>query len=456
MQDNSGFWGVGLALVVTACFGSATAAEPYRAGVGKVEITPKEPIRLAGYASRNKPSEGVDQPLYLKALALQDGEHPPLILITADIIGFPRSITEKIADRLRTGLNIPRENVLVIASHTHTGPIIASSLESMYNLQGTEAERVLAFAQALPNHAFHAATTAVQQLKPARLSFGRSKASFAMNRRVFRPGGVGFGANPEGAVDHEVPVLRIEDAAGTVFAILFGYACHCTTMRGDSYRISGDWAGFAQEYLERAYPGAVAYFVTGCGGDADPQPNGKIDLARQHGLEMAGAVAQALKGRRTALTGPMRTVFDRVDLPLAKPPSREEFEKRLHDRDVYVQRHARRQLQTLERRGKLPVSYPSPVQVWQLGNELTLAALGGEVVVDYALRLKREFAGSNLWVAGYANDVFAYIPSVRVLLEGGYEADYAMLYYGLPARFDTKVEDVLVKKVNELVEKVRH
>jgi hypothetical protein len=170
---------------------------------------------------------------------------------------------------------------------------------------------------------------------------------------------------------------------------------------------------------------------------------------------MAGAVSQAFKGTRIPVSGALKAAFDRVELPLAKPPTREELEKRLKDPNVFVQRHARRHLAILERDGKLASSYPCPVQAWQFGKELTLVALGGEVVVDYALRFKREWREGNLWMAAYANDVFAYIPSVRILLEGGYEADYSMTYYGLPTRFDNTVEEILVKKVHELAKKVR-
>jgi hypothetical protein len=155
------------------------------------------------------------------------------------------------------------------------------------------------------------------------------------------------------------------------------------------------------------------------------------------------------------LSGPLQAVLERVDLPLARPPGREEFHKRLQDKDVFVRRHARRQLEILDREGQLPRSYPCPVQVWQFGRDLTLVALGGEVVVDYALRLKREARGGQLWVAAYSNDVFAYVPSVRILLEGGYEADYNLIYYGLPTRFANTVEDSLIKKAQELIRKAR-
>jgi neutral ceramidase len=444
---------VGLALVFPHHIAANGAT--YRVGVAKVDITPRVPIWLAGYADRRKPSEGIDQPLFLKALAVQEEKGAPLILITADLIGFPQTVTDEIANRLHKQLGIPRDNFLMIASHTHTGPVIHSNLKTMFELKGEDGETVQAYTRQLPERALEAVTRAVRGMEPARISYSRGKATFAVNRRVFKEGGVNFGANWSGAVDHEVPVLRVEDSRGTVHAILFGYACHCTTLTGSWNRIGGDWAGYAQEFLERAYPRATAFFLTGCGADSDPQPRGKLDYAMQHGLEIAGAVSQALTGPQAPIGGRLQTAFDRVELPLATPPPRDFFEKRLHDPSEFVSRHARRQLDILSRDGKFPMSYPGPVQVWQLGKELTLVALGGEVVVDYALRIKRELPRSNVWVTGYSNEVFAYVPSVRILLEGGYEADQSMIYYGLPTRFSNAIEEILIRRVAELAERVR-
>jgi len=292
-------------------------------------------------------------------------------------------------------------------------------------------------------------------LRPAQLSFGRGNATFAANRRVFRPSGVQFGVNPDGLVDHDVPVLRVESMDGKALAILFGYACHCTTLNGDHYRVGGDWAGYAQEYLETAHPGVTAMFVTGCSADSNPEPRGKVEFARQHGLNIAGAVAAVLTRPMTPVTGSTKAAFEHVDLPLADPPSREEFAKRLTDKSEFIRRHAQRQIDMLDRNQPLMKNYPCPVQVWRFGNDLTMVAIGGEVVVDYVLRLKRELGAEKLWVAGYANDVFAYVPSVRILTEGGYEADFNLIYYGLPTRFAPAVEDTLVRSVHELVQRVK-
>lgn len=445
------------AFSVALLLGAGTAApgQDYQAGVARADITPPGPIWMAGYGNRNKPSEGVDHPLSLKALAVRHGKEPPLLVISADVIGFPRPLARAITERIGKDLSIPRQNVLLAASHTHTGPVISTNLDGMFDLKGKDAEAVLSYSKLLEDRAVGAAAEAVKAMGPARLSFSRGKAGFAINRRVFRPGSVNFGSNPDGPVDHEVPVLRVEDGEGRLRAIVFGYACHCTTLGGNHYRISGDWAGFAQDYLERAHPGATALFVTGCGADANPEPRGTLEMARQHGLELAGAVSQAMRVARTPITGPLHAVFEEVDLPFANPPTRDEYLKRKEDKNAFVRRHAEKQLKMLDEKGKLPESYPCPVQVWQFGKDLTLVTLGGEVVVDYALRFKRELRDNPLWVVAYANDTFAYVPSARILIEGGYEADFNLIYYGLPTRFSNNVEDVLVKRIHELVKKAR-
>jgi arylsulfatase A-like enzyme len=427
----------------------------YRAGLGKVDITPQGPVWMAGYGNRNKPSQGVDQPLHARALAVQDGSDPPLVLVSADIIGFSRAIAEDIAEKLAQKHKLPRANLMLVATHTHTGPVIGRNLTGMFELKGEDAEAVERYADLLVQRVVEAASAALADLQPAQLSFGRGQAHFAVNRRVFKGGNVNFGVNPDGPVDLDVPVLRVDDPKGKVRAVVFGYACHCTTLGGDTYQISGDWAGFAQEYLERAHPGATALFVTGCGADANPEPRGKLDFAREHGLEIAGAVSRVLSVPGMPVTGKLQAALERVELPLAPPPTRAEFEKRLQDKNAFLRLHARRHLDKLERGEKLPTGYPCPVQLWQFGKDLTLVALGGEVVVDYALRLKRELKGGNVWMAAYANDVFAYVPSARILLEGGYEADFSMIYYGLPGRFAPEVEETLVRKVHALAKQVR-
>ncbi len=439
--------------LVTCVFTLATTtlAQDYKVGVARVDITPDGPIWLTGYGNRNKPSEGVEQRLFAKALAIEDAAGAKSVLVTADLIGFPKELSDDVAARIERATRVPRDRFMLVASHTHTGPVIHNSLGGMFDLKGPDLEAVRSYAKKLSDQLVTLAVDATKKLEPANFEFAHGRATFAMNRRVFRPNGVQFGVNPEGLVDHDVPVLRVTAGDGRLLAAVFGYACHCTTLGGDYYRICGDWAGYAQEYLELAHPGTTAMFVTGCGADSNPEPRTGIQFARQHGLHMAGAVTEVITKPMRPITGPIRAAFSLAPLPFAELPSRDDFEKKLNDRSPFVQRHARRILDMMDRNELPPKNYPCPVQVWRFGNDLTLVALGGEVVVDYALRLKRELGSDKLWVVGYANDVFAYVPSVRILHEGGYEADFNMIYYGLPTRFAPAVEDTLVKSVHDAI-----
>ncbi len=436
------------------CFSTIPAAPrvEWKAGVGTVDITPEGPIWMAGYAARKHPSEGVAQPLHAKALALEDRHGNRCVIITSDLLGFPRAVAEPIADKIRQLHGLRRDQVLFTSSHTHSGPVIRESLISMYPLDEAQAAAIRSYTERLQSLVADAVTAALKDLAPAQLSFGRGRAEFGVNRRALKDNRYVIGVNPEGPVDHDVPVLRVTGADGRLRAILFSYACHNTTHGADNYQIHGDYAGAAQEELEKAHPGAAALFFLGCGADTNPNPRGTMEYVRAYGHSMAQAVQQALSNPMRPVRGPLHTAFDRVELPFDTPPTREQLQARLQDPDIYVQRHARNLLEELDRNGKLRSSYPYPITVVKFGKDLTLVALAGEVVVDYALRLKRELTPPDkLWVAAYSNDVFAYIASKRVLAEGGYEADTSMIYYGLPGPWAPAVEDIVVGKVLQMV-----
>jgi hypothetical protein len=294
----------------------------------------------------------------------------------------------------------------------------------------------------------------LEALRPARLGFGHGEASFAANRRQRVNREIVLGVQKEGPVDHDVPVLRIDDKQGKLRAVVFGYACHSTTAR-DFMQFHGDYAGFAQAWLESRHPGAMALFISGCGADANPYPRGTIELARQHGEELAAAVEKVLVRGLPSVSGPLKAAYEEFPVAFATPPGRKELQAELEDKDVYHRNWAKAMLKILDRDGHLPTQYPYPLEIWQFGEDLTLIALGGEVVVDYDLRLKKELGADKLWVAAYCNDVFAYIPSLRVLEEGGYEGGGAMVYYGHPGPFAPTIEETIIRKVHDLIRQVR-
>jgi hypothetical protein len=140
----------------------------------------------------------------------------------------------------------------------------------------------------------------------------------------------------------------------------------------------------------------------------------------------------------------MKAEYKAIDLPLHEIPNREQLIKDTTDANKYIAARAKMLLAKLDDEKSLPKSYPYPVQTWKLGS-ITWVFLGGEVVVDYSLRAKKELG--DIWVAGYSNDVMAYIPSARVLKEGGYEGATSMIYYGLPSIWGSAIEELIMKEV---------
>lgn len=440
----------GMAQPRPAPVSTPTSDTSLRAGLASTVITPSKPIWMAGYAARTKPADGKLHDLYAKALAIEDQKGQRIVIVTSDLLGFPQDVAEAIAERAGREFSLTREQLMLNASHTHSGPVVRRSLIGAYDLPAEQVALIDAYGDELETKVVELIGRALRDLAPAKISYGVGLAGFAMNRREPTPKGIIGGTNPDGVVDRDVPVLRIDNPAGKIRGIVFGYACHNTTLTAQFTQYSGDYAGFASLAIEKEHPGAIALFVTGCGADVNPAPRSRLDLAEDHGQELAQAVESVLQGKRAPVTGSVRTGFELAGLPFAPPPSKAEFEERRNDKSVYVRRHAERMLNRLERNGKLETEYPCPVQVVRIGDDFTLVAIGGEVVTDYSLRLKKEIAG-RVWVAGYSNDVFAYVPSSRMFDEGGYEVNDSMLYYDHPGAFKPEIEDILIRRIHKLV-----
>jgi neutral ceramidase len=423
----------------------------WKAGVARMVVTPDKPLWMAGYAGRKSGAEGKEQDLFAKALAVEDETGNRLVIVTMDLISVPRPLRDSLEAGIAKRHQLPPSALLMNCSHTHSGPELRTRQAANRSIYPSDPETMIAYYEWLEAKLNSLIDEALKDLSPARLSFGKARCGFAMNRRL--PTERGFINSPysEGPVDHDVPVLRVDGPGKKMRAVLFGYACHNTTL--GFLQWNGDYAGYAQEYFEADHPGVTALFMTGCGADQNPYPRRTLDLAKKHGRSLATAVEAALIANPTTLVGPLKSAYENVTLGYAPPPSREELLERTKSKDRFAKSYAEALLDELNAKGKLRESYPFPVQVVRFGDQLTLVALGGETVVDYSLRLKRELKSPQVWVAGYSNDVMAYIPSKRVLLEGGYEAGGAMRYFRTtvhPGYWHESLEERIVGKVHEL------
>jgi neutral ceramidase len=420
----------------------------WKAGIATVKITPEEPLQMAGYASRTKPFEKVNDDLYAKALALEDAQGHRAVIVTTDLIGFSAQIAEPICREISDKTGLKRADILLTAIHTHSAPTLSLDPNVREGFQAEDAKRTAAYTRALQARVAEVAVRALGAMEPARLSMGTGVAHFAMNRREFTSRGVILGVNPRGPVDRSVPVLRIDGRDGKLRGVLFSYACHNTTLGDKNMLLSGDYGGYAQRAVEEQNPGATALMMLGCAGDANPYPRGTMEMARDHGNALGSEVGRVLREKLTPVQGPLTTALERVPLPLADPPSHTDLEKIAATGPSYQQGVARGILALLDKGEKPPTHYTAPVAVWQFGDSFTLVALSGEVVVDYVASLEKALGPLNLWVVAYTNEVFGYLPSARVLEEGGYET--RGIYAGGPGFFAPAAQEVLVKAVREM------
>lgn len=423
-----------------------------RAGVSKKIITPELPFLLTGYASRTTPAAGKLHDLWAKALVIESSAKSRTVIVTTDVLGLTPKIHDEVVAGLRSKLGFQKSQIILNSSHTHSGPMIWPSLEMIGDYDSSAVREFLGYKTFLVQSIIDVVENAVTNKFSAKLSSGHGEAKFAMNRRQLANGKIINGKNPEGNTDHDVPVLKVEDSKGNIKAILFGYACHNTTLGGNNYFINGDYAGFAQIDIEKTYPGATALYFTGCAGDQNPQPRGTVELAQQHGNSLATAVKNVLASSLKPVNGVVKSTLQETTLNFV-PYKTEEYEADVLNGNQFEKRRARLMLQALNQGWDI-TKYQYPVQAMRIGNSLTFVSLAGEVVVDYALKLKKMYPKENLFVAGYCNHVMGYIPTKKVLEEGGYEAVENLIYYGKPGPFAKDVESRIFATLESVMKNV--
>lgn len=449
-----------LFLFMGLCFytqGTLTAAEnEFSFGFAKTEITPEVPLRLSGYGNRAVVYEGIDEPLYIRAVAIKSSDKKIYSLVSIDSIGFAGTFIERVARQVKKKYGMTREQLVVCSTHSHTAPHPVEGLSNIFSTAMTSDEKQASqkYWDSIETQIVQTIAKAIQDLSPGKMSVSSGKVGFAQNRRVLKNGKwTGFGVNPKGPVDHSLPVIKITDEAGKLRGLLFNYACHCTTFGSDYNRLNGDWAGYAAKYIEEQYGDITAICTIGCGADQNPirgNKNVAKDLAIGHGRAIAVEVSRLLKQPMQEINSPVKTSYGVANLPIDRP-TEAELKNALGNKREQVKKHAENMLAIYKQKGQLPKTYPAPVQVWKFGNQLTMIFLGGEVVVDYALRLKKEIKSDLIWVTAYANDIFGYVASERMRTEGGYEYDFSMIYYNQPGPWAKGTEEILMRRIHELV-----
>ena len=317
-------------LIVILLAGSLPAADQpsWKAGTARANITPTQPLWMAGFGSRTNPATGKFMDLWIKALALEDARGHRAVILTGDVLGFPQSIYQHTCAALKEKFALEPDQILLAASHTHCGPVLRGALRDVYPLDASQITPIENYSAGLEVKMVETVGKALADLAPARLAAGQGSAGFAVNRRnnlePSVPKLIAEGAL-KGPVDHSVPVLAVCRPDGTLKAVLFGYACHNTVM--DFYQWCGDYAGFAQLALEKSHPDANAMFFIGCGADQNALPRRQIELAERYGNMLAAAVEEALLAPPRTLSPSCGPRWRWSRSTLARSPTEAELEK---------------------------------------------------------------------------------------------------------------------------------
>lgn len=420
----------------------------WKCGIAKVEITPNQSMWMGGYASRKVPSKGVRQNIWAKAIALEDAEGQMGVMVSMDLVNIPKSISDRIRDKLETKYKINRTQILLNVSHTHTGPEVR---DKIWEIEEVEKEKIRSYVAHLEESVVNLVGKAINNLEPSKLYSGNGLTRFQVNRRNNAESELRSYTELKGPNDYAVPVIKIVDMQNQIKGIVFGYACHATVLSDNM--ISGDYPGYAQSGLESMYPNATALFFQGAGGDQNPLPRREPQLAEQYGMELAAAVYRVVESEMQELSPELSMSYSEIKIGMVgAPPCGEELQDIIagkSDYPDYLRPRAKILLDQINEGKELAKDYPYPVQVWSIG-EQPLFAFGGELLVGYVIELKRIF-GDNIFVFGYSNDVMGYIPTVTVLREGGYEGNRSP-YFTSP--WESNIEYLIIEEAQKLAREV--
>ena len=415
-----------------------------RVGSATVEITPEWPLTLAGFAVRTHPSEGVAQPLHVRVAVLEseaaDGTRDRVVIASADMLWWGPQQVPIIRRQIAEAVGIPERNILLSATHTHSGPQASTRASATVGVADPR------FLDLLFERTMEATAAALADLEPVTISRVNSSHALGFNRR--------YDWNPNGPEDPALTVVRFDRPDGRPKTLFVHYTCHPVITQ--EYLVSGEFCGVAMDQVEAAL-GVNALYLQGCCGDINPDVAGERRTARGTNTDverLGGAFADAIlaalgqPGEQLAAR-PLHIERVEVDLPFGDLPDTDALSAMVATPGVEGE-WAQALLAHPE---WLTPSIPLQLQRVDIADGLSLLAMDGEVVVDYGLRI-REQSGGTVLPMGYANGMTGYIPTARIIAEGGYEAGGAIPYFFLPAPFTPAVEDVLNDALDRMISSI--
>ncbi len=438
--------GGAMLLVLPLLFASVDSrAQELRAGYAKVDVTPSVPVFMGGYDLRGEPSNGVhgQDRLYVRALVF-DASGVRVAFVVADVIEIQGH--DIFRHRIAEATGIPEANVLLGDVHNHSAP-------------SPNAEPKIDWDRQFGDGVIKAAQQAVANLQPVRIAAGAGHSRIAMNRRQARPadsdstltfdendasqsfgkhktdhpvmihefgGVVRLGANPQGPIDDAVQIVRVDKASGAPLAIMIHYACHGTSLGGRNSKISGEWMGRMQEYVEKQFPGVGSIYLQGAAGDINPRVVGGLD-GNVDNIEATWALGEEI-GREVARVyrglSPESCLSPRVQLETA---------------DILLPRNYRELFQDFA-----ASAITVPTTIIRIG-DLMWTTFPGELFSNIGKQVKAASPATFAHLMGYTNGYVGYFPEQKAFAEGGYEV--------ASTHFDPQAERIYLKAIAALMQR---
>ncbi len=412
-MKRSGILRYGLPIMglLIVCSGMQAKEISLEAGCARIDITPPVGTWLSGYGARNRPSDGLCDPLYAKALVLDDGQTKVAIVCT-DLLWVPLELTNAVRARIKERTGIVEDNVLICATHTHFGPKVDRPTKNWPDAADSKIDTE--YVDQLQSKLVTVVVRGNEKLIPAKLGAAHTVAEELLyNRRTRKPDGTvemtfRLPASSEeltfGPVDANVAILKVENGEGQTAATLINFACHPVSGAKEKetfYSISADYPGYAAEVVEQV-EGGLCMFALGTAGNMNPVRLNRTDPRRKIGRALGAATVRRLQFAPTSGDVRLSAVRKSIDLPLKQT------------QDVEGEEDGKKAAATLQ----------TEVQAMRLG-DVYILGLPGEILVEIGLTIKRGAEIDNLFIISLANDGCGYVCHRAAYKEGGYEPERA-------------------------------
>lgn len=394
------------------------------AGAAKVKITPEVPIPMSGYGGREDPFKGVHDDIFARVVVVSDGKKKAAIIST-ELVGISHSFWEECTGLISKETGIPQEYILLAAVHNHNGPVL-----NVYN-EGLTPD-ISAYIKGLQMKLAEAVKDAISKLSPVSIGAGKGECKMNINRRAQDGrGGIILGLNPYGPCDHEVGVIRINDASGVPIAVLVDWPCHAVVLGPKNYYITGDWPGAASGFIEKEFGGAVAPIIVGASGDINPLYGPHIDFEVTNsyafgkdaiGKDLAKETRRVAENITTSVNGKINAIQRVIYLPAKERNGKTQQPESIKNDSLKVR-----------------------LSALKIGN-IVLAGVSGEVFNQISVKMRAQSPYTNTFMVTHCNGSSGYLVTDDAYPVGGYEVGSTSAKSGA----ERGIIDNLLEMINSL------